>query len=308
MEILDLDFLKSIRRPIESENGFLYFLFYKDVLVYVGKSDEHNSRVKNHRANKRQRKVFDDYSFVEYPKDSLLARESLHIKHYKPFYNGAENPDPKIKRMTYEWIGNSIFLNAGAVEDRLILEVEDKWIIEPTNANVLGFVIDGRGYIQGVSGYYSCKHGLIEKFKIDTMYDIDLYKPLHVSVSKNDYQKLKTAYDFYIYSKGLSLGHSWFTKECSRRGVEYIENRMKFVASIVAYLGFSPVKEDIKEGDRITHSNGYLKMNFMERTNKHGTVISVNKKDVVVLWDGHKHPQGTFINNIKLSNHNPKKE
>lgn len=68
---------------------YLYFLYYRDDLVYIGMTDNLKSRLTCHKADK----LFDRITYKFYPqisKKEMRVIEAQNIKHYDPFYNNSK--------------------------------------------------------------------------------------------------------------------------------------------------------------------------------------------------------------------------
>lgn len=63
--------------------GYVYYLFYKEQLVYIGSTVSIDSRISAHKSSKLLDKVL--YKEVEY--DKMLELETSEIKKYLPIYN-----------------------------------------------------------------------------------------------------------------------------------------------------------------------------------------------------------------------------
>jgi hypothetical protein len=73
----------------------VYFLFQDDEIVYVGKSTDIVGRIKSH--IQLQDKLFDGWSFREYPAERIGAIESRFIRRLKPKYNIRDNDNYRYK-------------------------------------------------------------------------------------------------------------------------------------------------------------------------------------------------------------------
>jgi hypothetical protein len=70
----------------ETQTYYLYFLWYDDVLVYIGQTVSLPGRIVNHKLDKHFNKV--TYKVFEHTtKQEILKIESLNIKHFNPPYN-----------------------------------------------------------------------------------------------------------------------------------------------------------------------------------------------------------------------------
>lgn len=80
----DLDIHSLERVNINSEKiYYVYFLFDKDELVYIGKTINIHQRVYQHKSTK----TFDSYSFIESNFDDYEFLERIYINIHKPKYN-----------------------------------------------------------------------------------------------------------------------------------------------------------------------------------------------------------------------------
>lgn len=72
----------------------IYFLIYKNKIIYIGSTSNLNNRLISHRKNKRMK--FDSLSFIRFEVDQnkeMRALESLYIQKFKPKFNIEFNPD-----------------------------------------------------------------------------------------------------------------------------------------------------------------------------------------------------------------------
>lgn len=74
----------------------VYFLWRGDLLVYVGQSENVNSRIQHH--YKDRKKNFTSYSVLEIDKKKLKPTERILINKYLPQYN----KDPLTKKIRNE--------------------------------------------------------------------------------------------------------------------------------------------------------------------------------------------------------------
>lgn len=76
----------SISVPVY-DDCFIYFLLYKNEVVYVGKTTQGISRPFHHKYNKK----FDQIKIIYFESDKLDEMEDFFIKKYKPKYNKVSN-------------------------------------------------------------------------------------------------------------------------------------------------------------------------------------------------------------------------
>lgn len=70
----------------------VYFLIFKDEIVYIGSSYDILNRIKHH--CKDVKKVFNRYSYIEYGNLKQMESDELeYILNFKPRYNKKHNPD-----------------------------------------------------------------------------------------------------------------------------------------------------------------------------------------------------------------------
>lgn len=63
--------------------SFVYYLFYKGVLVYIGQAYDVGARCATHRSNKK----FDQVKYQKVPISEIDATEQREIREYSPVYN-----------------------------------------------------------------------------------------------------------------------------------------------------------------------------------------------------------------------------
>lgn len=81
-----IDPYSTPRHPKDvSKEAFIYFLFYKEDIVYIGSSLDCLKRVRHHIYDNQ--KIFDSYSFIRCKKSERLSLEREYIKKYDPLYN-----------------------------------------------------------------------------------------------------------------------------------------------------------------------------------------------------------------------------
>ena len=100
--------------PDFDADGYIYFLFYRGELVYIGQSVSLHGRIGNHTLTK----MFDQIKYEECPIEKLRSREKELIKHYQPILNDVGNKNPKIKLKV---IGDYVFIHEG----KLCLNIRD---------------------------------------------------------------------------------------------------------------------------------------------------------------------------------------
>ena len=81
----------------------VYFLFDGDECVYVGKSLQVHTRVREHRANNASKKEFDTYAFIPCKAAKLDELEAHYIAMMKPKFNESLNPDRK-RSKSWNWM------------------------------------------------------------------------------------------------------------------------------------------------------------------------------------------------------------
>ncbi len=104
--MIDFSVLDEFKLPELDADGYIYFLFYKNELVYIGKSQSLVSRIGAHRGNK----IFDKVLYLTCPVEQLIRREKMFIQHYNPILNGEYQCAPK-KPMRV--IGDYLFIHEG---------------------------------------------------------------------------------------------------------------------------------------------------------------------------------------------------
>ena len=86
---------------------YLYFLFHKKKLVYIGQTNNINKRLVDHRRKDNSytatnKKIFDRYYSISCTSDKITKRwEKILIKKLKPKYNIGHDKDAKYKK---KWI------------------------------------------------------------------------------------------------------------------------------------------------------------------------------------------------------------
>lgn len=133
----EFDKLNELHLPELDSDGYIYFLFYKGVLVYIGKSESLYGRIAVH----RETKIFDKVLYESCPIEKLKTVERELIKHYKPILNGeyGNKPDKKVCV-----IGDSIFIHP----KKQSFKLSDGRIYDKQNA-VIGYI----------DADYVCWHG-----------------------------------------------------------------------------------------------------------------------------------------------------
>lgn len=93
MEQIDLDSLNryEIKHRDEINDGVLYFLFYRGVLIYIGCSMHFEGRILRHMSCK----AFDEVRYLVLPKGELKSKERELVKKYRPVLNGEHNYTPE---------------------------------------------------------------------------------------------------------------------------------------------------------------------------------------------------------------------
>lgn len=184
----------------------VYFLFYNDVLVYVGQSTNVEKRLMSHFSSK----VFDKYHYIKCDEDRLLEVEKHYIDKFKPFYNGTNNKSPIVESMTYVWNNNIIFLNCGLSTDRRIFRVDGDKIIDVFSEEESGLVYRKCGYVWVNNKNFLCSGGVIKRLTAKSIYGgFDLNKKTTIHVSKSDISSLHSITDYYIYAKAMGYKEDW---------------------------------------------------------------------------------------------------
>jgi hypothetical protein len=102
--MIDFNTLEEYRLPDVDSDGYVYFLFYKEILVYIGITTSFHSRVAAHKTTK----VFDKVLYEICSVENLKIREKELIKYYNPILNGEYGCTPKNEYMV---IGDYLFSN-----------------------------------------------------------------------------------------------------------------------------------------------------------------------------------------------------
>lgn len=97
--ISKLDILRLKRHPASHALCGVYFLFLGRHCVYVGQSNNIFVRMRDHQLPRSGKKVFDSFSYIEVPPQSLDAIEAYYITLFSPSLNIAMNPGFKPTRV-----------------------------------------------------------------------------------------------------------------------------------------------------------------------------------------------------------------
>jgi|TARA_R100001460_G_scaffold36667_1_gene70370 predicted GIY-YIG superfamily endonuclease len=94
-------------KKLDNITNYLYFLFYKNKLVYIGQTNNINKRLVDHRRKDNSytatnKKIFDRYYAISSISDKITKKwEKILIKKLKPKYNIGHDKDAKYKK---KWI------------------------------------------------------------------------------------------------------------------------------------------------------------------------------------------------------------
>ena len=80
-----LNFLKAKNKLIDKKTIGVYFLTFRDTVVYVGQTTCVRNRISGHISG--QEKVFDNFCFIECPKNMLESTELSYIIAHNPIFN-----------------------------------------------------------------------------------------------------------------------------------------------------------------------------------------------------------------------------
>ena len=80
-----LNFLKAKNKLIDKKTIGVYFLTFRNTVVYVGQTTCIKNRISGHISE--QEKVFDDFYFMECSKNMLESTELSYIIAYDPIFN-----------------------------------------------------------------------------------------------------------------------------------------------------------------------------------------------------------------------------
>jgi hypothetical protein len=134
----------------ESRTYYLYFLWYDEVLVYIGQTVSLPSRIVNHKVDKYFNKV--TYKAFEHTtKEQILKIETANIKHFSPPYNNntggiAKTPEMALVRgdRIYERFKLHTTVLGGTYYDGKILHsILAKWNASKVKYYKLGYYEDG---------------------------------------------------------------------------------------------------------------------------------------------------------------------
>ncbi len=101
-----IDFNTLIKFEIPKQVPCIYFLFYKDILVYIGQTTSLYARLVSHNSDKE----YDRCMYMPCDKEKLNDTERALIKHYLPIYNGGASLHRHEK---YKLYGNILFSKIG---------------------------------------------------------------------------------------------------------------------------------------------------------------------------------------------------
>ena len=94
-------------KKLDNINYYLYFLFNKNKLVYIGQTNNINKRLVDHKRKDNSytgtnKKIFDRYYAISSISDKITKKwEKILIKKLKPKYNIGHDKDAKYKK---KWI------------------------------------------------------------------------------------------------------------------------------------------------------------------------------------------------------------
>lgn len=232
----EIDDLLAIKKPYvkTKQTKTVYFLFYKGVLVYVGKATNEQNRFSQHEAEK----LFDETASIECTAEEYSAVESHYIAKFRPFYNGSENKYPIIEQNTYQRINDLIFFNGGTISNRYILDVSGNEIINRFNNRKIGYIINKKGFIhKSKNKFFKCMSGRITELEIKTMFSADPHVDYKITASKSTYFELETVYDYYFYSKVRNYKTGWFHGMCKEKSFTFDQDVLYLIDLICAKKG-----------------------------------------------------------------------
>lgn len=87
MENLNLSQIQNLPRYKAKTICGVYFLFQNNEIVYIGSSMNIETRLQTHK--NENKKIFESYSFIEFPVEQILEKELEYFLLYKPKYNKA---------------------------------------------------------------------------------------------------------------------------------------------------------------------------------------------------------------------------
>jgi len=94
-------------KEVSNISYYLYFLFYKKELIYIGQTNNINKRLVDHKRKDNfhtgtNQKIFDRYYAISSPSERITKRwEKILIKKLKPKYNIGHDKDARYKKV---WI------------------------------------------------------------------------------------------------------------------------------------------------------------------------------------------------------------
>lgn len=94
----------------------VYFLFSGDECVYVGKSLQVHTRVREHRTKNSTKKEFDSYAFIPCEAGKLDELEAHYIAMMRPRLNESLNPDRKRSKARGRVLQKELHGSAGPLQ------------------------------------------------------------------------------------------------------------------------------------------------------------------------------------------------
>lgn len=192
----NLDFDKLEENLVELNVPILsgiYFLYYRNKIVYIGKSINVYSRIRQHEEDNS--KLFDNVKVIF--TESIDKEEIYFIKKYNPFYNGTHN-DNQLDGFTYinDLINKEIYFKIN--NHRIIAKVENNQITCYKRGKI-GTYKEGKGYIK--IGEQYC---IFQKGKITILEDFGKYNDI-IKTHKKEILKINGVRIHKEYKNGYLL-------------------------------------------------------------------------------------------------------
>lgn len=194
----------------------VYFLFYQDILVYVGQSVDIDSRLLSHFTTK----AFDRYSYIVLSEDELDDVENYYINKYKPIYNSKING--KFHRnFGYTWNGELLLLNGAYSLERRIYKRIGNNLYDVMDNSKSGVIHNKCGYVNMGDITFFCFDNTAYRTKLSKcLYlRIDFSVPNELIVYKQDFPALTYFTDVVLYAIAFNKSIDWAINEANTLGI-----------------------------------------------------------------------------------------
>lgn len=215
--------------------GYVYFLFYEGILVYVGQTVLLGSRIKAHRKDK----AFDRFSYIEVELSDLNSVEANYINNLKPIYNS--QVDSKFyKEYSYTWVKDLLLFNGAYSTQRKIFKRFGNELYDVITNSKVGFIHNKCGYIMFNGSMYFCSDGIVEQLPISSIYKVmDFTTQGVITVYKQDFHGLSSITDFMIYAKALNKGQKWAIEQCNQVDIKFTDKERAIAERVVSKMEFN---------------------------------------------------------------------